>query len=230
MPGVLGVFTGADLARDGLGAIPHNPVPSNRHDLKLRARDGGPIFFGPHLLLPTDQGAPRRRGRRDGGCGYARSGRRRRRGGARHLGASAVRRRHRRGRRRQGAGRVGRASTNVCVDASFGSDEAAVDAAFAGADHVVTHGVSHRPRDRRADRAASGARRVRERRGTLRRCTRAAAAPFASAGSSRRSRPAAGSGCAWSRWTSAATSAPSNRVYVEYGLVLWASRASSAGR
>ena len=55
MPGVLGVFTGADVAADGLGVIPHNPVPSNRYDLKLRAPGGGTIFFGPHVLLPADR-------------------------------------------------------------------------------------------------------------------------------------------------------------------------------
>jgi len=55
MPGVLGIFTGADVAQDGLGVIPHNPVPANRHDLKLRAPGGGAIFFGPHVLLPADK-------------------------------------------------------------------------------------------------------------------------------------------------------------------------------
>ena len=55
MPGVLGVFTEADVAHEGLGAIPHSPVPSNRHDLKLTAPGGGAIFFGPHLLLPADR-------------------------------------------------------------------------------------------------------------------------------------------------------------------------------
>ncbi len=54
-PGVLGVFTGADCAADGLGAIPHSPVPSTRHDMKLHGRDGTPVFIGPHLLLPADR-------------------------------------------------------------------------------------------------------------------------------------------------------------------------------
>lgn len=55
MPGVLGVFTGADVARDGLGSIPHSSLPSNRHDLPLRAPGGGDVFIGPHVLLPCDR-------------------------------------------------------------------------------------------------------------------------------------------------------------------------------
>src|SRR5258706_12330925 len=54
-PGVLGVFTGADCAADRLGAVPHNPVPSTRFDMKLTAPDGAKLFIGPHLLLPTDK-------------------------------------------------------------------------------------------------------------------------------------------------------------------------------
>src|SRR5258706_10255871 len=54
-PGVLGVFTGADCAADRLGAVPHNPVPSTRFDMKLTAPNGATIFIGPHLLLPTDK-------------------------------------------------------------------------------------------------------------------------------------------------------------------------------
>jgi aerobic carbon-monoxide dehydrogenase large subunit len=55
MPGVLGIFTGADCLADGLGAVPHAPVPSTRYDMKLTARGGGPVFEGPHRLLPTDK-------------------------------------------------------------------------------------------------------------------------------------------------------------------------------
>ena len=32
MPGVLGIFTGADCAADGLKPIPHSPLPSTRTD------------------------------------------------------------------------------------------------------------------------------------------------------------------------------------------------------
>jgi aerobic carbon-monoxide dehydrogenase large subunit len=55
MPGVLGVFSGADCLADGLGPIPHAPVPSTRFDMKLTAPGGGAIFIGPHQLLPFDK-------------------------------------------------------------------------------------------------------------------------------------------------------------------------------
>jgi carbon-monoxide dehydrogenase large subunit len=55
MPGVLGVFTGADCLADGLKPIPHTPVPSTRFDMKLTAPGGGPVFAGPHMLLPADK-------------------------------------------------------------------------------------------------------------------------------------------------------------------------------
>ena len=55
MPGVLGVFTGADCKADGLKAIPHTPVPATKFDMKLTAPGGGPVFAGPHMLLPADK-------------------------------------------------------------------------------------------------------------------------------------------------------------------------------
>ena len=55
MAGVVGVYSGADCAADGLGAIPHNPLPSTRDDMKLTGPGGGRIFEGPHWLLPTDK-------------------------------------------------------------------------------------------------------------------------------------------------------------------------------
>ena len=55
MPGVLGVFSGADCLADGLGAIPHDPLPKTKYDMKLHAAGGGAIFIGPHLLLPADK-------------------------------------------------------------------------------------------------------------------------------------------------------------------------------
>ena len=55
MPGVLGVFTGADCLADGIKPIPHTPVPATKFDMKLTARDGGPVFAGPHMLLPADK-------------------------------------------------------------------------------------------------------------------------------------------------------------------------------
>jgi carbon-monoxide dehydrogenase large subunit len=55
LPGVLGVFTGADCATDGLGPIGHDPLPKTRDDMKLTAPGGGEVFIGPHLLLPADK-------------------------------------------------------------------------------------------------------------------------------------------------------------------------------
>ena len=55
MPGVLGVFTGADCLADGLGPIPHDPLPKTRYDMKLHAPGGGAVFIGPHMLLPADK-------------------------------------------------------------------------------------------------------------------------------------------------------------------------------
>jgi carbon-monoxide dehydrogenase large subunit len=55
MPGALGVFTGADCLADGLGAIGHDPLPKTRHDMKLTGPGGGEVFIGPHLLLPADK-------------------------------------------------------------------------------------------------------------------------------------------------------------------------------
>ena len=55
MPGVLGVFTGADCLADGLSAIPHDPLPKTKYDMRLTAPGGGAPFIGPHLLLPADK-------------------------------------------------------------------------------------------------------------------------------------------------------------------------------
>src|SRR5262249_11912261 len=55
MPGVLGVFTGADCLADGLGAIPHHPLPQTKYNIKLQGAGGGARFIGPHLLLPVDK-------------------------------------------------------------------------------------------------------------------------------------------------------------------------------
>jgi carbon-monoxide dehydrogenase large subunit len=55
MPGVLGVFTGADCAADGLAPIPHDPVPKTKYDMKLTGPGGGEVFGGPHLLLPAER-------------------------------------------------------------------------------------------------------------------------------------------------------------------------------
>jgi aerobic carbon-monoxide dehydrogenase large subunit len=53
--GVLGVFTGRDCQADRLGPIGHSPMPSTKFDLKLAPPAGRALFFGPHLLLPLDK-------------------------------------------------------------------------------------------------------------------------------------------------------------------------------
>jgi len=55
MPGVLGVFTGLDVARDGISPIPHNPIRERELELKMTAPGGGKPFIGPHMLLPADK-------------------------------------------------------------------------------------------------------------------------------------------------------------------------------
>ena len=55
MPGVLGVFTGADCLADKLGPIPHDPVPKTKFDMKLTGPNGGAVFIGPNVLLPADK-------------------------------------------------------------------------------------------------------------------------------------------------------------------------------
>jgi aerobic carbon-monoxide dehydrogenase large subunit len=54
-PGVLGVFTGADCAADGLRAIDHSPMPATRFDMKLAPPKSKKPFYGRHVLLPTDK-------------------------------------------------------------------------------------------------------------------------------------------------------------------------------
>jgi carbon-monoxide dehydrogenase large subunit len=136
MPGVLGVFTGADCLADKLGPIPHDPLPKTKYDMKLTAAGGKPVFIGPHLLLPADK--------------------------ARHVGeavamvvantlvqaldaAEAIEVDyevlphviHSEDAMKPGAPVVwDEAPDNILVDTWFG-DRAATDAAFARADHVV---------------------------------------------------------------------------------------------
>jgi carbon-monoxide dehydrogenase large subunit len=53
-PGVLAVLTGGDAAQDGIGPIPHSPVPTNPHEVPLKSRDGSPFFTAPHPVLALD--------------------------------------------------------------------------------------------------------------------------------------------------------------------------------
>jgi carbon-monoxide dehydrogenase large subunit len=55
MPGVMGVFCGTDVLAEALAPIPHDPVPKTRYDMRLNAPGGGEVFTGPHLLLPADK-------------------------------------------------------------------------------------------------------------------------------------------------------------------------------
>ena len=137
MEGVLAVYTGADCLRDGLGPIPHSPVPSTKFDVKLTGPNGSRIFEGPHVLLPADR--------------------------ARHVGeAVAMVVAEARDLAQAAADQVmvnyeelpwvaattaaadadaprvwDELPDNILVDATFG-DVAATDAAFAGATHVVS--------------------------------------------------------------------------------------------
>src|SRR5712672_629798 len=55
MPGVLGTYSGADCLADHLKPIPHDPLPKTKYDMKLHAPGGGSVFIGPHMLLPADK-------------------------------------------------------------------------------------------------------------------------------------------------------------------------------
>ena len=56
MPGVVGVFDGRDVLTDGLKPIPHDPLPKTKFDMKLCAPGGSrDVFIGPHMLLPADK-------------------------------------------------------------------------------------------------------------------------------------------------------------------------------
>src|SRR3984885_8581326 len=55
MPGVLGVFTGADCAADKLGPIPHDPVPKPKFDMNLTGPGASSVFIDPNVLIPVDK-------------------------------------------------------------------------------------------------------------------------------------------------------------------------------
>jgi carbon-monoxide dehydrogenase large subunit len=54
-PGVLGVFTGADLIADGLKPIPHNPDWTAAFDVTLQIRPGTDVFLTEHYAMPADR-------------------------------------------------------------------------------------------------------------------------------------------------------------------------------
>lgn len=58
MPGVLGVYTGADCDQAGIGEIPHTPFPSTQFDMKLQgpgAQVSDKSFAGVNTPLPSDR-------------------------------------------------------------------------------------------------------------------------------------------------------------------------------
>jgi aerobic carbon-monoxide dehydrogenase large subunit len=55
MPGVLGTYSGADCLADKLNPVPHDPMPKTKYDMKFHAPGGGAVFIGPHMLLPADK-------------------------------------------------------------------------------------------------------------------------------------------------------------------------------
>jgi len=222
MPGVLAVYTGADCARDRLGHIPHNPVPSTQYDMKLTAPGGGEVFIGDNRLLPDDR--------------------------VRHVGeALAMVVAETRDQAQAGAEAVeveydelpwvadsdqathadapklyDEIPNNVLVDTSFG-DKAATDAAFARAAHVVSM-KSHVGRVTGVPlelRAALGSYDAATGRYTL----------YAGSGGAVRQKRELAELLGVDPETVRVLSfdvggnfGTRNRVYVEFGLVLWASR------
>ena len=89
MPGVLGIFTGADLATDKIGGLICGWMIHNK--------DGSPMRAGPHPALAQDK--VRRRRRRDPGASARRG-----RGDRGRLSGIAGGGRHRQGDRRQDRG------------------------------------------------------------------------------------------------------------------------------
>jgi carbon-monoxide dehydrogenase large subunit len=223
MPGVVGVFDGFDLAADGLEPIPHNPLPSTKFDMMLTAPDGTRnVFIGPHVLLPTDK--------------------------ARHVGeavamvvaetlaqaldaAEAVDVDYEplafvadaRSAAQPGAPAVWEQKPdNVCVETWFG-DREATDTAFAAACHVVSYtfhvgrvtGVPLEPRSALASTDASTGR------STLYAGSGGAVRQKAELAQILRIEPGDLRVLSFDVGGNFGTR---NRVYVEFGLVLWASR------
>ena len=55
MPGVLAALTGLDARAEGFADIPHDPLPKTRNDLALTGPGGSEVFIGAHPLLPHDK-------------------------------------------------------------------------------------------------------------------------------------------------------------------------------
>ena len=136
MPGVLGVFTGADVRADGLGPLPHSAIPSTKFDMKLGPPAGRSLFIGPNVLMPADK-------TRHVGEGVAMVVAQTRAQAMDAAEAVEVEYEelpfvlHSGDAMKPGAPAVwDEAADNVLIDTQFG-DKTATDAAFAAADHVV---------------------------------------------------------------------------------------------
>ena len=55
LPGVIAVLTGADVAADGLGLIPHATIPSSPPDIAIPNSDGSAHFAPPHEVIPRER-------------------------------------------------------------------------------------------------------------------------------------------------------------------------------
>src|SRR5438552_12992222 len=53
-PGGLAGLSGVDAVADGIGPIPHSPVPTTPHEVPLKSPDGSPFFIAPHPSLAVD--------------------------------------------------------------------------------------------------------------------------------------------------------------------------------
>ena len=92
MPGVLGVFTGAQCKADGIKPIPHTRGAADQFRHEADGAGRRPGVRRPAHAAAGRQGAPRRRGGGDGGGGNARAGDGRRRSGRGRVRGAAVRR------------------------------------------------------------------------------------------------------------------------------------------
>src|SRR5581483_2702867 len=55
VPGVIAVFTGADILAGGMQPLPHIPWSPHNAEAKLRIKNGETPFEAPHHALPTDK-------------------------------------------------------------------------------------------------------------------------------------------------------------------------------
>ena len=154
MPGVLAIFTGADLARDGIGAIPPAVLLPGRDGKQMFARvDAG----ARDRARPLRRRAGRDRRRRDGRAGAGRGGARSRSTSTSSPAGRDVERAVAAGAPAiwdGGAGQrlpsTGRTATRQAVEAAFAS------AAHVARVRLARHPASRPPRWSRAPRSAPG--------------------------------------------------------------------------